>query len=109
MLRLSHADPCELREVPVWRTLSALHASASWRTYQRFLVTPAPIDVWREGCWRFVVFPGVLASRRVDVVFAVHLADRGTPVRVGTLDTGAGLAPLLAAPRQDPLQMSNHV
>ena len=28
MLRLSHADPCELREVPVWRTLSALHTSA---------------------------------------------------------------------------------
>jgi hypothetical protein len=109
MLRLSHADPCELREVPVWRTLSALHASASWRTYQRFLVTTAPIDVWREGCWRFVVFPGMLASRRVDVVFAVHLADRGTPVRVGTLDTGTGLAPPLAAPRQDPLQMSNRV
>jgi hypothetical protein len=109
MLRLSHADPCELREVPVWRTLSTLHASASWRRYQRFLVTAAPIDVWREGCWRFVVFPGVLANRRVDVVFAVHLAVRGAQVRVGMLDTGAGLAPPLEAPLQDPLQMSNHV
>lgn len=109
MLRLSHADPCELREVPVWRTLSTLHASASWRRYQRFLVTAAPIDVWREGCWRFVVFPGVLANRRVDVVFAVHLAGRGAQVRVGMLDTGAGLAPPLEAPLQDPLQMSNHV
>jgi hypothetical protein len=109
LLRLSHADPCELREVPVWRTLSMLHASASWRRYQRFLVTEAPIDVWREGCWRFVVFPGVLASRRVDVVFAVHLAGRGAQVRVGMLDTGAGLAPPLEAPLQDPLQMSNQV
>jgi hypothetical protein len=109
VLRLSHADPCELREVPVSRTLSTLHASASWRRYQRFLVTAAPIDVWREGCWRFVVFPGVLANRRVDVVFAVHLAGRGPQVRVGTLDTGAGLAPPLEAPLQDPLQMSNHV
>jgi hypothetical protein len=109
MLRLSHADPCELREVPVWRTLSTLHASASWRRYQRFLVTAAPIDVWREGCWRFVVFPGVLANRRVDVVFAVHLAVRGAQVRVGMLDTGAGLAPPLQAPLQDPLQMSNRV
>ena len=109
MLRLSHADPCELREVPVWRTLSTLHASASWRRYQRFLVTEAPTDVWREGCWRFVVFPGVLASRRVDVVFAVHLAGRGAQVRVGMLDTGAGLAPPLEAPLQDPLQMSNQV
>jgi hypothetical protein len=109
MLRLSHADPCELREVPVWRTLSTLQASASWRRYQRFLVTEAPTDVWREGCWRFVVFPGVLASRRVDVVFAVHLAGRGAQVRVGMLDTGAGLAPPLEAPLQDPLQMSNQV
>src|SRR3984885_5448369 len=109
MLRLSHADPCELREVPVWRTLSTLHASTSWRRYQRFLVTEAPTDVWREGCWRFVVFPGVLASRRVDVVFAVHLAGRGAQVRVGMLDTGAGLAPPLEAPLQDPLQMSNQV
>jgi hypothetical protein len=109
MLRLGHADPCELREVPVWRTLSTLHASASWRRYQRFLVTEAPNDVWREGCWRFVVFPGVLASRRVDVVFAVHLAGRGAQVRVGMLDTGAGLAPPLEAPLQDPLQMSNQV
>ena len=109
VLRLSHADPCELREVPVWRTLSALHASASWRRYQQFLVATAPTDVWREGCWRFVVFPGVLASRSVDVVFAVHLADRGTPVRVGALDTGASFAPPLETPRQDPLQMSNRV
>ena len=109
MLRLGHADPCELREVPVWRTLSTLHASASWRRYQRFLVTEAPTDVWREGCWRFVVFPGVLASRRVDMVFAVHLAGRGAQVRVGMLDTGAGLAPPLEAPLQDPLQMSNRV
>jgi hypothetical protein len=109
MLRLGHADPCELREVPVWRTLSTLHASASWRRYQRFLVTEAPTDVWREGCWRFMVFPGVLASRRVDVVFAVHLAGRGAQVRVGMLDTGAGLAPPLEAPLQDPLQMSNQV
>jgi len=109
LLRLSHADPCELREVPVWRTLSALHASASWRRYQQFLVTTAPTDVWREGCWRFVVFPGVLASRPVDMVFAVHLAGRGTPVRVGALDSGASFAPPLEMPRHDPLEMSNRV
>ncbi len=109
MLRLSHADPCELREVPVERTLSALRASVPWQRHERFLVTATPIDVWREGCWRFVVFPAVLASRPVDVVFAVHLADRGAPVRVGMLDTGAGFAPPLEAPRHDPLRISNPV
>jgi len=109
MARLSHADPCELREVPVRRTLSTLHASTSWRRYQRFLTTPAPADIWREGCWRFLVFPGVLASRRVDVVFAVHLAGRGAPIRVGLLDTGPTFAAGPDIPVRDPLQISNPV
>lgn len=108
MLKLSHADPCELREVPVGRTLSALHASAQWRRYQRFLAVAAPVDIWREGCWRFVVFPGLLANRRVDVVFAVHLADRGAPVRVGVLDEETDSAPPEAV-SEDPLQLSNRV
>jgi hypothetical protein len=108
MLRLSHTDPCELREVPVARTLSALRASPPWRRYRPFLATVAPVDVWREGCWRFVVFPGVLAGRPVEVVFAVHLARRGAPVRVGMLDAGTDFA----VPRpvaEDPLQLSNPV
>jgi methylamine utilization protein MauE len=109
MIRLSHVDPCELREVPVGRTLSALRASTPWRRYQRFLVAAAPVDVWREGCWRFVVFPGILASRRVDVVFAIHLAGRGAPVRVGMLDVSAGPAPPWNAVFEDPLQISNRV
>jgi hypothetical protein len=108
MLRLSHTDPCELREVPVARTLSALRASTPWRRYRRFLVAAAPVDVWREGCWRFAVFPGVLASRRVEVVFAVHLADRGAPVRVGMLDADTNRAVAWQA-AEDPLQLSNQV
>jgi hypothetical protein len=109
MTRLSHTDPCELREVPVGRTLSALRASTTWRRYQPFLLAATPVDVWREGCWRFVVFPGVLASRRVDVVFAVHLADRGASVRVGLLDADAGLATSWDASSPGPLQLSNGV
>lgn len=109
MIRLSHADPCELREVPVGRTMSALRASTPWRRYRRFLVAAAPVDVWREGCWRFMVFPGILASRHVDVVFAIHLAGRGAPVRVGMLDVGAGLAQPGDAAFKDPLQTSNRV
>ena len=54
-------------------------------------------------------FPAVLASRPVDVVFAVHLAGRGAPVRVGMLDTGAGFAAPQEAPRHDPLRISNPV
>lgn len=108
VLRLNHVEPCEAREVPVARTLSALRASAQWRRYQRFLVTPAPADVWREGCWRFVVYPGILASRSVEVVFAVHLAGRGAPIRVGVLDADADF-PSLSLPAEGPLQLSNVV
>jgi hypothetical protein len=109
ILRLSHAEPCELREVPVDRTLSALHSSAPWRRYRPFLATTAPADVWREGCWRFVVFPGVLASRQVEVVFAVYLAGRHGPVRVGVLDSGADLAGPWSGSLENPLQLSTHV
>jgi hypothetical protein len=107
LTRMSHADPCELREVPLARTFSALEASAQWRRYRRHLVTERPVDVWREGCWRFLVFPGVLGSRRVEVVFAVYLAGRRAPVRVGTLDVAAGAAEVWHAPTTDSLHASN--
>ena len=86
MVRLGRADPCELRRVPVARTLDTLWASASWRRYHRYLISTTPTDVWREGCWRFAVFPGILASRRVEVVFAVYMSGRHAPVRAGVLD-----------------------
>jgi hypothetical protein len=109
IVRLSHAEPCELREVPVDRTLSALRSSMPFQRYQRFLVAPTPADVWREGCWRFVVFPGVLAGCPVEVVFAVYLAGRHGPVRVGVLDTGADIPAPCPVPAEDPLQLSTRV
>ena len=111
MIRLSHTDPCELREVPVTRTLATLQSSASWRRHQRSLTGSTPVDVWREGCWRFVVYPGVLAERPVEVVFAVYLAGRRPPVRVGMLDAGqdGGFANTRREPSADTLQMSKGV
>jgi hypothetical protein len=107
MLRLGHAEPCELRRVPVARTLAVLRASAPWRRYRPYLISATPSDTWREGCWRFMVFPGVLADRGVDVVFAVYLAGRQAPVRAGVLDVEA--APPRRMPFPAPLQISNHV
>jgi hypothetical protein len=117
--RLSRQDPCELRRVPVAQTLSALHASVPWRRYRQYLDGPGPADsgrssrgpasagpadVWREGCWRFVVYPGTVADRRVDVVFAVRLGRRRPPVEVGLLDAGTA-----GSPATEPLQLSNLV
>jgi hypothetical protein len=107
IVRLSHDVPCEVRKVPVTRTLAALRTTALWRWYQPSLLGSGPSDVWREGCWRFLVFPAVLAGRSVDVVFAVSLGGRRAQVHVGLLDTsetGPEEQPFLAT-----LQASNNV
>jgi hypothetical protein len=86
LVRLGYSEPCELRRLPVGRTLTALHASAAWRRYANQVTAAAPADVWREGCWRFVVYPGVARGRPVDIVFAVYLQSRRPPVRAAVLD-----------------------
>jgi hypothetical protein len=101
MVRLGHAEPCEVRRVPVARTLSVLRASTSWQRCSPYLLSASPTDVWREGCWRFLAFPGVLANQRVDVVFAVFLMGRRVPVRYGVLEADTATAA--------PLQLSNHL
>jgi hypothetical protein len=93
LVRLGYSEPCELRRLPVSRTLSALRASSQWRRYAGQVSADVPADVWREGCWRFVVFSGLAQGRRADVVFAVYLQPRRPPIRVAVLDE-ATLTPI---------------
>ncbi len=86
LVRLGYSEPCELRRLPVGRTMSALHASSQWRKYASQVSTAEPADVWREGCWRFAVYPGIVRGRRVDIVFAVYLQARRPAIRVAVLD-----------------------
>jgi hypothetical protein len=86
LVRLGYSEPCELRRLPVERTLAALHASSPWRRYASQISSAAPIDVWREGCWRFVVYPGFARGRRVDIVYAVYLQARRPVIRAAVLD-----------------------
>jgi hypothetical protein len=86
LVRLGYSEPCELRRLPVARTLTALRASSQWRRYAGQLASVTPTDVWREGCWRFLVFPGRAAGQPVDVVYAVYLQARRPPIRVAVLD-----------------------
>jgi hypothetical protein len=86
MVRLGYSEPCEVRRMPVGRTMSALHASTQWRKYAGQVSAGAPSDVWREGCWRFVVYPGYARGRRVDIVFAVYLQNRRPAIRAAVLD-----------------------
>jgi hypothetical protein len=109
LVRLGHPDPCEVRRIPVARTMAALRASDPWLRWRSTVLTMEPTDIWREGCWRLVVFPGTIAGRNCDVVFAVHLAQRRAEVRVGVRE----LAPLVPMPRAvrvtAPLRISNRV
>ncbi len=86
LVRLGYSEPCELRRLPVERTMAALHASSQWRRYARQVSSAAPFDVWREGCWRFVAYPGFARGRRVDIVFAVYLQARRPVIRAAVLD-----------------------
>ena len=86
LVRLGYSEPCELRRLPVGRTMSALRASSPWRRYASQVSTAEPADVWREGCWRFVLYPGTVSGRRVDIVFAIYLQARRPAIRVAVLD-----------------------
>jgi hypothetical protein len=94
MVKLGYTEPCEVRRLPVTRTLSALRASSSWRRYRNCIVATVPSDVWREGCWRYIVFPGTVAGRAVEVVFAVYMQPRRPPVRAAIIDPGGRCRPL---------------
>lgn len=112
MVRLGYSEPCEIRRLPVEHSLARLRSSRQWREHRHNLITREPVDVWREGCWRFAAFPGMLASRRVEVVFAVYLKARRPPVRVGIYDLLADGHALPAIPAQRsgelPPAVANH-
>ncbi|HEV3381644.1 MAG TPA: MauE/DoxX family redox-associated membrane protein [Trebonia sp.] len=102
MVRLGYSEPCEVRRIPVARSLASLHTSSQWRRYKRYLTELEPSDVWREGCWRYAVFPGMAAGRRLDVVFAVYAKPRRPPVRAAIVDAAADSFPgglLIRPPR----------
>jgi hypothetical protein len=86
MARLGYSEPCEVRRISVDRTLAALAGSAPWRRYAGLVTGPAPADIWREGCWRYLVYPGESEGRPVDLVFAVSLRSRRPQVQVAVLD-----------------------
>lgn len=101
MARLGYSEPCEVRRISVDRTLAVLTGSAPWRQYASLVTAAAPADIWREGCWRYVVYPGESGRRHIDLVFAVHLRSRRSPVRVAMLDAVTDEV-LTGAPRSRP-------
>jgi hypothetical protein len=98
LVRLGYSEPCELRMLPAERTIAALRASRVWHRHAPVVSGDRPIDLWRELCWRYVVYPGRYQGRDVEVVFAVYLRARRPAVRAAVVDavTGQVLPPLPA-------------
>jgi hypothetical protein len=90
LVRLGYSEPCELRMVPAERTLVALRRSKQWRRHAGLLTADMPTDVWRELCWRYLVFPGRYGDRPAEIVFGVFLRQRRPLVRIALIDATTG-------------------
>jgi hypothetical protein len=93
LVRLGYSEPCELRVVPAERTLAALRRSKQWRRHAGLITADVPADVWRELCWRYVVFPARCGEREAEIVFGVFLRQRRPLIRAALIDAASG-APL---------------
>jgi Methylamine utilisation protein MauE len=80
LARLGYRDPCEFRTLPPRQTLAALHRSPVWQRYCDGIGGGPPSDMWRELCWRYLVFayqpPWQATGAGADVVFAVEMKRR---------------------------------
>jgi hypothetical protein len=92
LIRLGYSEPCELRDIPAARTLALLRRSRQFRRYSNLITADTPSDIWRELCWRYVVYPGSYAGRSADIVFAVYLQQRRPMVYAALVDADTGLA-----------------
>jgi hypothetical protein len=91
LIRLGYSEPCELRDVPASRTLLQLRRSKQWRRYSGLITLDLPVDVWRELCWRYVVYPATYQGRDIELVFAVFLRQRRPAVQAALVDASTGL------------------
>jgi hypothetical protein len=81
LVRLGYSEPCELRSIPARRTLAALRRSPHWPRHAGVITSETPSDIWRELCWRYVVYPGQVDGADADVVFAVQMKQRRPVIR----------------------------
>jgi hypothetical protein len=90
LVRLGYSEPCELRRLPAVRTLAALRRSSQWRRRAGLVTVEVPIDMWRELCWRYVVFPARAGDRDAEIVFAVYLRPHRPLIHAALVDAASG-------------------
>ncbi len=107
LVRAGYSEPCELRRLPAVRTLTALRRSPQWRRRAGVITADVPVDMWRELCWRYVVFPAWAGDREAEVVFAVYLRPHRPAIHAALVDaatcwTGPRCRPGAAGPAGPP-------
>src|SRR5690606_6145283 len=80
------------RPSPIEETYATLYDSPAWTEHENVVTSAVPLDVWREGCWRFVVFPARVDGQEREVVFAVSTAERDRSVRSALVDPEKSLS-----------------
>jgi hypothetical protein len=99
LVRLGYSEPCELRRLPAVRTLTALRRSSQWRRRAGLITADVPADMWRELCWRYVVFPAQVSGTDAEIVFAVHMRPHRPPIHAALVDAATDVVlPWPAAP-----------
>ena len=90
LVRIGYSAPCELRVISAEQTLAALQRTAQWRRHYSLIADQQPSDMWRELCWRYIVFPSQYGEREAELVFAVYLQPRRPAVLSALVDTATG-------------------
>jgi hypothetical protein len=90
LVRLGYSETCELRRLPAVRTLTALRRSSQWRRRASVITADVPVDMWRELCWRYVVFPARAGDSDAEVVFAVYLRPHRPAIHAALVDAVTG-------------------
>ena len=93
LVRLGYAEPCELRIVSPHRALTALRRSRAWRSHSGLIARDVPIDLWRELCWWYVVYPGREGAMGSDIVFAVEVTPHRPAVHAAVVGRAGDPAP----------------
>ena len=88
--RLGYSESCELRRLPPGRTLATLRKSSQWRKRAGVITADTPVDMWRELCWRYVVFPARAHGREAEAVFAVYLRPHRPVIHAALVDAATG-------------------
>lgn len=93
-------EPCELRRSRLAETYATLRSSEVWRQHQQVLLADEPMDVWREGCRRYLTFPASVDDQRVTLVFAVSTQERHRTVRAALVVEEEPGEPAYARPQR---------